>query len=218
MTTASCTLVAASLTCILLVGCRVDEHKTADGKNDNVDISTPFGSMHVKGNDAVDTAATGLTPYPGAVPVKDDDGKNSGSADVNLSFGDFHLGVKATSFQTTDQPDKVLAFYRKDLSKKFGDVIECRGDQTIGSPARTSQGLTCKDKDENHITAGAPDSKGDQIHGGRGSSEDNLELRAGSAQHQHIVGVEAKNGGTKIGLVALDLPGHLGDHDSKDSE
>jgi hypothetical protein len=31
----------------------------------------------------------------------------------------------------------------------------------------------------------------------------------------HIVGIEPKDGGTKIGLVALDLPGH---HDSGDSE
>jgi hypothetical protein len=217
MNPASRTFVAASLTCMLLTGCRIDEHKNANGKSDNVDISTPFGSMHVKGNDAADTAAIGITAYPGAVPVKDDDGKGNDAADINLSFGDFHLGVKAASFQTSDQPDKVLAFYRKDLSKKFGDVIECKGDQTIGSPAKTSQGLTCADKDKNHVTAGAPDSKGVHIHGGN-SSDDNLELRAGSQQHQHIVGVEAKNGGTKIGLVALDLPGHLGDHDSKDSE
>jgi len=213
---------AASLTCLLgtvfLTGCRIDEHKNANGKSDNVDISTPFGSMHVKGNDAADTAAIGLSAYPGAVPVKDDDGKGNDAADINMSFGDFHLGVKAASFQTTDQPEKVLAFYRKDLAKKFGDVIECKGDQTIGSPVKTSQGLTCADKDKNHITAGAPNSKGIQIHGGGTSSDDNLELRAGSQQHQHIVGVEAKNGGTKIGLVALDLPGHLGDHDSKDSE
>jgi len=206
-----------SLACLLLSGCRVDEHKNADGKNDNVDISTPFGSMHVKGNDAVDTAAIGLMPYPGAVPVKDDEGKNDGSADVNLSFGNFHLGVKATSFQTPDQPDKVLAFYRKDLAK-FGDVIECRGDKTIGTPTRTAQGLTCADKDNNHISTDDSHSKGIQIHGGGTSSDDNLELRAGSQQHQHIVGVEAKNGGTKIGLVALDLPSHLDNHDDKDSE
>jgi hypothetical protein len=205
---------AASLACVLFTGCRISENKNVDGKKDNVDISTPFGSMHVKGSDTVDTAAIGMSAYPGAVAVKDDDGKNSGSADVNLSFGDFHLGVKATSFQTTDQPDKVLAFYRKDMAH-FGDIIECRGNATIGTPAKTSQGLTCKDKDNNHISTDDTHSKGVQIHGGGVSSDDNLELRAGSPQHQHIVGVEAKNGGTKIGIVALDLPTV---HEGKDSE
>jgi hypothetical protein len=34
-----------------------------------------------------------------------------------------------------------------------------------------------------------------------------LELKAGSQQHQHIVGIDAQGGGTKIELVALDLPG-----------
>jgi hypothetical protein len=205
---------AASLACLLFSGCRISEHTGDNGKKDNVDISTPFGSMHVKGNDAVDTASIGISAYPGAVPVKDDDGKNGGSADVNLSFGDFHLGVKATSFQTSDQPDKVLAFYRKDMAH-FGAVIECRGDKTIGTPARTADGLTCADKDNNHISTSDSHSKGVQIHGSGISSDDNLELRAGSQQHQHIVGVEAKNGGTKIGLVALDLPTM---HDGKDSE
>jgi hypothetical protein len=204
----------ASLACLLFTGCRVSEHTVENGKKDNVDISTPFGSMHVKGGDTVDTGALGISAYPGAVPVKDDDGKNDGSADVNLSFGDFHLGVKATSFQTSDQPDKVLAFYRKDLAH-FGDIIECRGNKTVGSPAKTSQGLTCADKDTNHISTDDEHSKGIQIHGGGVSSSDGLELRVGSQQHQHIVGVEAKNGGTKIGLVALDLPTI---HDGKDSE
>jgi hypothetical protein len=210
------TLAAALLAaCLLLAGCRIDQHKTADGKNDNVDITTPFGSMHVKGDGAIDTAAIGISAYPGAVPVKDGKDKDGGSADINMSFGNFHLGVKAGSFQTADQPDKVLAFYRKDLAKNFGDFIECRSDQTIGQPAKTSQGLTCADSDKNHISTGDTHTNG---HGGSAFSSDNLELRAGSPQHQHIVEVEAKNGGTKIGLVALDLPGHLGDHDSKDSE
>ena len=35
----------------------------------------------------------------------------------------------------------------------------------------------------------------------------NLELKAGSKRHQHIVGFESpKNGRTRFALVALDLP------------
>jgi hypothetical protein len=40
-----------------------------------------------------------------------------------------------------------------------------------------------------------------------GTSEDSLELKAGSKRHQHIVGFEdPKNGQTRFALVALDLP------------
>jgi hypothetical protein len=189
-------LALAPLACAMLVGCHVDEHKTADGKSDNVNISTPFGSTSIKTNDKADVSAIGVTPYPGAVPVKDNDGDNS-NADVNLSFGNFHLGVKTASFQTPDAPDKVLAFYRKDLAK-YGDVIECKGDTAVGQPTHTAQGLTCDTKEHNHI--------GTHEH-----SDNDLELRAGSEQHQHIVGVEKKDGGTKIGLVLLDLPSHMND-------
>jgi hypothetical protein len=207
------------LTVLLLAGCRVSEHKNGD--NDNVDIGTPFGSMQVKTNNSGDTTAIGLAAYPGAVPVKDDGDKDGSSANVNMSFGSFHLGVKAASFQTPDSQDKVLAFYRKDLAQRYGDVIECRGNSAVGTPARTSQGLTCDDQKHTRIGSYNFDPHVRVHHGVSDATDfdhDNLELRAGSAQHQHIVGLEDRNGGTKIGLVALDLPSHLSDHDDKDSE
>jgi hypothetical protein len=187
---------------VVLSGCSVSTHK--NGKNDNVDISTPFGSMQVKGGNGSDTSAIGLAAYPGAVPDKQSNGKDESAADINMSFGNFHLGVKAASFLTPDPQDKVLAFYRKDLAR-YGDVIECRGSSPVGLPARTPQGLTCDTKSNNHIN-------------NHSASSSDLELRAGSEQHQHIVGVETKNGGTKFGLVLLDLPSHLSDHNGKDIE
>jgi hypothetical protein len=196
-------LAIAPLAGLLLAGCHVTEHK--NGNNDNVDIGTPFGSMQVKTDQSADTKAIGIATYPGAVPTKNDDDKDGGSANVNLNFGNFHLGVKAASFQTPDSQEKVLAFYRKDLSAHFGDVIECKGTSAVGSPSRTSQGLTCDEHTQNHISASNFD-------------RDSIELRAGSAQHEHIVGVESHDGGTKIGLVALDLPSHLSDHDESTSE
>jgi hypothetical protein len=208
-------LAAASLSCILLAGCHITTNENGDKKN--VDIGTPFGSMKVNTSNSGDTTAIGLTAYPGAVPVKDDNDKDGNNADVNLSFGDFHLGVKAATFQTPDSQEKVLAFYRKDLAKRYGDVISCRGNQTVGSPNRTSQGLTCEDGDKNHISTSDSDGhKGFSITSGDDKS--NLELRAGSPQHQHVVGVEGHDGGTKVGLVLLDLPSHLSDHNKKSEE
>jgi hypothetical protein len=200
MNTAHRAFAATSLACLLLAGCHVSTNTNGDKKN--VDIGTPFGSMKVNTDKSSDTTAIGLTAYPGATPVKEDKDSEGNNADVNLSFGDFHLGVKAATFQTSDSTDKVLAFYKKDLAKRYGDVIECRDNTAVGTPTSTSQGLSCDKKQQNHIS----------------NSNSDLELRSGSPSHQHIVGVEEKNGGTKIGLVLLDLPSHLSNHDNKDSE
>jgi hypothetical protein len=202
---------AAALACLLLAGCRV--HNSKNGSKDDVAIDTPFGSMKVATDKSADTAAIGLAAYPGAVPVKDGNDSDSNSANVNLSFGSFHLGVKAASFQTPDQPEKVLAFYRKDLAR-YGDVIECNHDKPVGQPTRTSQGLACTDKGN---TTRITSDKDGGLHINDSKSSD-LELRAGSQTNQHIVSVEQKDGGTKIGLVALDLPSHLSDHGNNDAE
>jgi hypothetical protein len=206
-------VVATSLACVLLAGCHVTENDHGDKKD--VDIGTPFGSMKVDTGKTADLAAIGITAYPGATPVQDK-GDDSNNANINMSFGSFHLGVKAADFQTSDPTDKVLAFYRKDLGSRYGGAIECSGHNAVGSPARTSQGLTCNDNEGTHIKTGDGHSKGFSITTGDSSSH--LELRAGSPQHLHIVSVEDHDGGTKIGLVVLDLPSHLSDHDSKDSE
>jgi hypothetical protein len=185
-------VVAAGLAALLLAGCRVQSDKHGD--SDNVKISTPFGGMQVKTNDAVVVEDLGLPAYPGAQLVKKD--KDDGSADVNMNFGSFQLRVKAVSYQTGDSPEKVEAFYRAGL-KRFGDVIACRNNRVVGTPARTLEGLTCDNEVKNHISVDDKPSKG------------GLELKAGSQQHQHIVEIDAEGGGTKIGLVALDLPGNM---------
>ena len=183
-------VVAAGVAAALLAGCRVQTDKHGD--SDNVKISTPFGGMQVKTNDAVVVEDLGLPAYPGAQLVKKD--KDDGSADVNMNFGSFQLRVKAVSYQTGDSPEKVEAFYRAGL-KQFGDVIACRDNRVVGTPAKTLEGLTCDNEVKNHISVDDKPSKG------------GLELKAGSQQHQHIVEIDAEGGGTKIGLVALDLPG-----------
>jgi hypothetical protein len=206
--------VAAPLACLLLAGCHVTENDHGDHKN--VNIGTPFGSMRVNTAKNLDTSAIGISLYPGATPINDKDDDNSNNANVSMSFGPFHLGVKAADFQTSDSSDKVLDFYRKDLGSRYGSVIECHGHSAVGSVDHTTQGLTCNDDEHTHIRTSDGHSKGIAIMAGDSSND--LELRAGSPHHLHIVGVEHHDGGVKIGLVALDLPSDLSDHDSKDSE
>ena len=186
----------------LMSGCRIESDKHGD--NDNVKIATPFGGMTVKTNDAAVIDGLGLPVYPGAELAKKD--KNNGAADVNMSFGSFQLRVKAASYRTQDSPDEVTAFYRKALGR-YGDVIQCQHDKPVGSPIRTAEGLTCDNDRDPHITVT------DDMSG-------KMELKAGSKQHQHIAAIDPDGNGTKFGLVALDLPGHLsfGDKDDKQSQ
>jgi hypothetical protein len=179
----------APVAMLLLAGCRVETDKHGDG--DNVKISTPFGGMQVKTNDAATVEDIGLAAYPGAQLLQHDN--DDGSADVNMSFGGFQLRVKAASFRTGDTPGKVEAFYRNDM-KRFGDVIACRDNHAVGTPSKTFEGLTCDDQKNGHVKVQADQSK------------HQLELKAGSRQHQHIAEIDPDGGGTKIGLVALDLP------------
>lgn len=178
----------------VLAGCRIE--KNAEDKG--VDIATPFGGMQVKTDDPAVPDEIGLPLYPGATIVKDQD--NHGSADVNLSFGSLRMRVKAASYKTTDDEAKVESFYRDGL-KRYGDVIACRGDRPVGLPVQTSDGLACSESGK-HVQVEDEWRKG------------TLELKAGSKEHQHIVAIDAANGGTKFGLVMLDLPPMLVDGSS----
>ncbi len=193
-------VVVTALGAVMMTGCRVDSRNNGDNKN--VKIATPFGGMDVKTDDAAVQEGMGLPVYPGAERVAKKD-KDSGSADVNLSFGSFQLRVKAASYRSADGPDKLTAFYRQALAK-YGDVIQCSNNRPVGPLTRTSEGLTCDNNKENHITVN------EDLSG-------KTELKAGSKQHQHIVAIDPEGNGTKFGLVALDLPGHLsaGDGDSQ---
>jgi len=188
-------LVALALASTLsLTACSIEKNGSHD--NENVKISTPFGGMSVKTNENVVVADIGLPVYPGATVVKKD--KDSGAADLNMSFGSFQLRVKAISYHTGDSSDKVLAFYQKALGR-YGDVIHCEGNKPVGSPMQTSEGLACSDHVDPHIHT--------DIHADVGDINNaKIELKAGSHLHQHIVAIDTQSDGTKFGLVALDLP------------
>lgn len=189
-------MTSAAAAISMLTGCRVDTHKNGD--NEDVKIATPFGGMSVKTNEAVVEGGVGMTIYPGAVVVKKGKEEDTGAADVSMNFGSFHLGVKVVSYKTPDSPDKLLDFYRKDMSK-FGVVILCRGHHAIGTPTRTQDGLSCEKDGQTNVQTD------------EGTSG---ELKAGSKQHQHIVVIDPDGSGSKFGLIALDLPGHFTDDDT----
>jgi hypothetical protein len=192
---------AASLAALALAagwaGCMVHVDKDASGKEKKVQVETPFGGIHVN-TDQTTASDLGLPVYPGATVVQDKD--NNKSADVHLGFGEFQLRVRAVSYESSDSQDKVMAFYRKAMTR-YGNVITCRDKAPVGSPAATSEGLTCNDGNNAKVRVD---------DGDYGVSKSDLQLKAGSKRHQHILGFENSVGGkTRFALVALDLPSEV---------
>jgi hypothetical protein len=180
-----------------IAGCRVHVDKGQNGEDKNVQVDTPFGGVHVN-TDQTSAADLGLPVYPGASEIKGDDKHKS--ADVHIGFGEWELRVRAVSYGSSDSQDKVSAFYKKALAR-YGDVITCNGKTAVGSPAVTSEGLSCADNGSNSNANVKFDNGDFNIDTGK------LQLKAGSKRHQHIVGFEdSKDDQTRFALVALDLP------------
>ena len=188
---------AAAMACLALAaglaGCRINVDKGSNGEDKHVQVDTPFGGIHVN-TDETSAADLGLPVYPGAQPVND---KNKHkSADVQLGFGEWALRVRAVSYATSDTREQV-----------YGDVITCQGNSPVGSPATTTEGLSCEDDKNGKVRIG---------QGDYGVSKDGLLLKAGSKRHQHIVGFEdQKDSQTHFCLVALDLPAELDTNSGK---
>jgi hypothetical protein len=173
--------VAASIA-TLLTACSVNVRKEADGQDKQVDINTPVGGIHV--NKQADISDVGLSVYPGArVKEKDSDSSDKG-ANVNISGFGYGIKVVALEYESDDAPAKVLAFY-KDQLKKYGSVLECHTsdlnlDMKMGSHSSggDSSELTCA-----------------------GEHGDNIELKVGRKDDQHIVAVQPQGKGSSFSLV-----------------
>jgi uncharacterized lipoprotein NlpE involved in copper resistance len=177
------TLLAIALTAM---GCSVQQHGSNDSRN--VKIETPVGGMKVKINNAVVVSDIGLPIYPGSTIVKKD--TDVGAVDLDLSFHGFHIRAKGANYRTADSPEKVMAYYRKELAQ-YGEVIECRDKVAVGTPSKTSEGLSC---DDNGFAVNET------------TKHPDVELKAGGKVHQHIVAIVKNSEETRFGLAALDFP------------
>jgi hypothetical protein len=178
-------LIASAAFAVLLLGggCSVNVKKESNGQDKQVDINTLVGGIHV--SKQADVADVGLAVYPGArMKEKDSDGSDK-SANVNISGFGFGIKVVALQYESDDTPAKILSFY-KDQLKKYGNVLECH---TSGH----------FNMDMNLDSHGSKDSSNElTCDGGHG---ENVELKAGRNDDQHIVAVEAQGKGSRFSLV-----------------
>ena len=165
---------------LLIPACSVNVKKEHNGRDKEVDIKTLVGGIHVS-KDA-DVADVGLAVYPGAhLKQKDNDGDDK-SANVNISGFGYGIRVIALEFQSNDSPARLVAFY-KDQLKKYGNVLECHTSGHLDVNMKMKS-----DGDSHELTC---DSTGGN----------NVELKVGTRENQHIVAVESDGKGSSFSLV-----------------
>jgi hypothetical protein len=159
-----------------LCGCKIQ--KTGEGASKKVDIETPIGSLHV--NAQVDPKDIGLDVYPGATRATDEDSQHAANVSIESSL--FGAKVVAIKYRSSDPPDKVLNFYRKQL-KAYGEVTECHGSVTF-----VRGNMLCENK---------------------GQSEE-TNLVAGPEDRRRVVSVKPEGKGSRLALIYVQTRGERG--------
>ena len=159
-------------------GCSVSTDENDKGKKHDVNIQTPLGSLSVHQGDT-DVKDTGLPLYPGARIKKDSDDENR-SANVDISSSLVGVKVVALKFESDDAPDKVLAFYRKEMGK-YGVVVDCTGSFDSSHSHAGSAPVSCEATDPGH--------------------DYREELKVGTDNNQRIVAIKPSGNGSEFALV-----------------
>ena len=175
---------------LLVPACSINVKKEKNGEDKQVDISTPVGGIHV--SKGANVADVGVAVYPGARLKQDDSNGNDKSANVNISSFGFGLKVVALEYQSDDPPAKLVAYYKDEL-KKYGKVLECHTSHFEVNP------------DMKHSDHGSHELTCD------GSSGNNIELKVGTKENQHIVAVEPDGKGSNFSLVYVRTHGKQAD-------
>jgi hypothetical protein len=175
----------------ILPACSINANDSDKDGEKHVDIKSPVGDLHV--SEQADIRDAGLTVYPGAKPAPKDNSNDKKSANVNLSLPGFSLKVVAAEFLSDDAPDKIIAYYNKELPK-YGKTIQCHGNWT---GAETNYD--------------AKDGMSKPVSCANNSGGDALELKVGTEGNQHVVSVKSNGQGSRFALVYVRM--HTGSDD-----
>jgi len=159
----------------------VDKGENKEGKK-HVDIESPVGDLHV--SEQADIRDSGLSVYPGAKPAPKENSDEEKSANVDLALPGFQLKVVAAEFLSDDAPEKIIAYYDKEL-QKYGKPIQCHGAYTSGG----------------HVEKHSEDDLSKPVTCDKMGTGDGVELKVGTEGNQHIVAVKPNSKGTRLALV-----------------
>lgn len=172
-------LVSPLILLLVISSCSINVKKEANGQDKEVDIRTPFSGIHVsKGANAQDT---GIAVYPGARQRERGSGEDK-SANVNITGFGYGVRVVALEYESTDSPDKIVAYY-KDQLRRYGNVLICHT-----SHFNVNADVKNHETDSHELTC-------------ESSSGVDIELKVGTRENQHIVAVEPQGSGSNFSLV-----------------
>jgi len=177
----------------ILPACSIRTNDNSKNGEKQVDIKSPVGNLNV--SEEADVRDIGLTLYPGAKPAPKED-YDKESANVNLSVPGYALKVVAAEFISDDAPDKIIAYYEKEL-QKFGKPIQCRGDWKMKM---------------NFNPSVSPDNASKPVWCDVSGSGDSAELKVGTEGNQHIVAFKPREHGSRFALVYIRV--HTGKDDT----
>jgi len=168
----------------------------AQDSDKSVDVRSSAGDMHL-GTDAK-AGDTGLPVYPNARLKHSERSKDDSSANLSLFTSAFGIKLVVVSYVSDDSQDKIVAYYKDQLRKKYGNVLECHSSDDgtkyqahDDDDSNSSKELKCEG-----------DNKGP-----------NIELKVGTEDNQHVVAVEPNKSGSgaTFALVYVHTRGKQGD-------
>lgn len=152
--------------------------ENTDKQKDKSEINLSLGATK-----NVTTKDVGLPIYPGARPHKDEGKDDSSAAQLWAWYNNSGFKLVVLKFESDDSPDKISAFYRKELAR-YGKVLDCSApSQKANDTAKNSpHQLTCDD-DESQAKSG------------------HFQYKAGTKENQHLVGIEPNGSGSLFHLI-----------------
>ena len=149
-----------------------------DKPKDKSEINHSLGA-----NKNVTAKDVGLSIYPGARPHKDEGKDDSSAAQLWAWYNNSGFKLVVLKLESDDSPDKISAFYRKELAR-YGEVLDCSAppQKTNDTAKNSSHKLTCDD-DEVQMKSG------------------HFQYKAGTKENQHLVGIEPNGSGSVFHLI-----------------
>jgi hypothetical protein len=153
------------------------DQTASSGETHKIVVETDSGRYGV-GAEKLGPKRLGVEIYPGATVDKSENA--SSDASLSIEWGKKAQRLYLQVYVTSDSADKVLAFYRKQLSK-YGPVTECRDGKPLAGAVQSQLRCDSDDKDDK-----------------------SSELKAGTRKKEHMIGVTPTVGGTRFEVVYLD--------------
>ena len=169
------TAAAVLVTYLLLAACSVSaDHDEYHDKAD-VQIRTPVGHVFVRTGEQLPD--TGLSVYPGSVPMRHH--REAESANVSVGNSLFGVKVAAANFVSDASPDAIVRYYRTAM-RTHGEVTECHGNIDF----RRNHPV-CRGRMFSHST----------------------QLAVGTEERHRLVSVKSRGNGSEYSLVYVQLNG-----------